>query len=168
VLYHPPAHGLRQPCTLGFLRNCAQASLQHCPDMSRHDRHLLPCLPPCPAGMPTESEEEIVAAAHALRRQGVATVLVKLGARGSLLVGESGSVVGAGLMVWLRCWCHCYLAGCRRRAAATEVSFPFTFRPAPPIPCLCAAVVQMARERCGGSRRSRWRDWWTPQEQVGL
>lgn len=42
-----------------------------------------------PTGLPTESEEEIVAAAHALRSQGSDTVLVKLGARGSLLVGKA-------------------------------------------------------------------------------
>lgn len=38
--------------------------------------------------MPTETEEQIVAAAQRLRGQGVASVLVKLGSRGSLLVGE--------------------------------------------------------------------------------
>ncbi|KAL4853503.1 Ribokinase [Chlorella vulgaris] len=43
-------------------------------------------------GMPTESEEEIVAAAQVLRGQGVDTVLVKLGARGSLLVDGKGDV----------------------------------------------------------------------------
>ncbi len=40
------------------------------------------------AGMPTDTEEQIVAAAQALREQGVGTVLVKLGSRGSLLVGR--------------------------------------------------------------------------------
>ena len=49
--------------------------------------------------MPTESEEEIVAAAHALRSQGVDTVLVKLGARGSLLVGAGDWVLGVGFRV---------------------------------------------------------------------
>lgn len=41
-------------------------------------------------GMPTDSEEEIVAAARCLRGQGVRAVLVKLGARGSLLIGGWG------------------------------------------------------------------------------
>lgn len=51
--------------------------------------------------MPTDTEEQVVAAAHELRRQGVATVLVKLGARGSLLVGESDGGVGwAGHKCW--------------------------------------------------------------------
>lgn len=44
-------------------------------------------------GMPTESEEEIVAAARTLQAQGVGTVLVKLGSRGSLLVGGKSEVV---------------------------------------------------------------------------
>ena len=44
--------------------------------------------PPCVlAGMPTDTDEQIAAAAQALQAQGVGTVLVKLGARGSLLVG---------------------------------------------------------------------------------
>lgn len=44
-------------------------------------------------GLPTETEEQIVAAAHALRSQGVQTVLVKLGSRGSLLVDGEGAVL---------------------------------------------------------------------------
>ncbi|KAL4431479.1 hypothetical protein ABPG75_006735 [Micractinium tetrahymenae] len=43
-------------------------------------------------GLPTETEEQIVVAAHALRSQGVQTVLVKLGSRGSLLVDGEGTV----------------------------------------------------------------------------
>ncbi|KAI7836988.1 hypothetical protein COHA_009170 [Chlorella ohadii] len=43
-------------------------------------------------GMPTETEEQIVAAAQRLRGQGVASVLVKLGSRGSLLVDAQGEV----------------------------------------------------------------------------
>ncbi|EFN51579.1 hypothetical protein CHLNCDRAFT_140074 [Chlorella variabilis] len=42
-------------------------------------------------GMPTDTEEQIVAAAQVLRGQGVGTVLVKLGSRGSLLVDADGS-----------------------------------------------------------------------------
>ncbi|PSC74376.1 ribokinase [Micractinium conductrix] len=44
-------------------------------------------------GMPTDTDEQIAAAAQALQAQGVGTVLVKLGARGSLLVESDGRVV---------------------------------------------------------------------------
>ncbi|PRW20369.1 hypothetical protein C2E21_9039 [Chlorella sorokiniana] len=43
-------------------------------------------------GLPTETEEQIVAAAQQLHAQGVAAVLVKLGSRGSLLVDSQGEV----------------------------------------------------------------------------
>lgn len=39
--------------------------------------------------MPTKSEKQIKAAAEALIHQGVNTVLVKMGSKGSMLVGES-------------------------------------------------------------------------------
>ena len=40
--------------------------------------------------MPTKSEKQVRAAAESLVHQGVNTVLVKLGSKGSMLVGELG------------------------------------------------------------------------------
>lgn len=44
-------------------------------------------------GLPTGDEAQVLAAAQALQRQGVGTVLVKLGARGCLLVPKQGAVL---------------------------------------------------------------------------
>jgi ribokinase len=44
-------------------------------------------------GLPTASDEQVVAAARALQAKGVGTVLVKLGARGALLVPAQGPVI---------------------------------------------------------------------------
>ena len=44
------------------------------------------------AGRPTGTEDEVEAAARAFTDQGVEKVLVKLGAKGSMLVGRDGSV----------------------------------------------------------------------------
>lgn len=44
-------------------------------------------------GMPTRSEKQCIAAAEALVHQGVNKVLVKMGAKGSLLVDVYGNVV---------------------------------------------------------------------------
>ena len=63
---------------------------------------LLPCLTVCSpnetelsrlTGMPTEDGDQVIAAARALQKQGVAIVLVKLGARGCLLVRADGSTL---------------------------------------------------------------------------
>lgn len=48
-------------------------------------------------GMPTGDEAEVLAAARALQAQGVGTVLVKLGARGSLLVPRQGAPLRQGI-----------------------------------------------------------------------
>jgi ribokinase len=44
-------------------------------------------------GMPTESDEQVIAAARSLHGRGVGSVLVKLGARGALLVPAKGEPV---------------------------------------------------------------------------
>ena len=63
---------------------------------------LLSCLAVCSpnetelsrlTGMPTEDGDQVIAAARALHKLGVGTVLVKLGARGCLLVRADGSTL---------------------------------------------------------------------------
>lgn len=107
------------------------------------------------AGMPTDSEEQVVAAAQELRRQGAATVLVKLGSRGSLLVGA-----------WVRLlWLSAHAsppamlpssAPCPPQRASLPLHAPLPHRP-----------LQTPRGRCGGSRRGKWSEWWIRQGQVG-
>ena len=67
---------------------------------------LLVCLTVCSpnetelarlTGMPTDDEALVIAAARKLQLQGVATVLVKLGARGCLLVRPDGSTLRQGI-----------------------------------------------------------------------
>lgn len=50
------------------------------------------------AGMPTDDDDTVIAAARALQQQGVGDVLVKLGARGSLLVPRKGQVLRQGVV----------------------------------------------------------------------
>ena len=45
------------------------------------------------ADMPTDSSEQVQAAAAKLQEQGVKSVLAKLGSKGSLLVKEGGQVL---------------------------------------------------------------------------
>ena len=67
---------------------------------------LLACLTVCSpnetelarlTGMPTDDDALVIAAARKLQSQGVATVLVKLGARGCLLVRPDGSTLRQGI-----------------------------------------------------------------------
>ena len=67
---------------------------------------LLPCLTVCSpnetelsrlTGLPTADEAQVLAAARALQQRGVGTVLVKLGARGCLLVRPDGSTLSQGV-----------------------------------------------------------------------
>jgi ribokinase len=48
-------------------------------------------------GLPTANEEQVLAAARLLQQRGVGTVLVKLGARGCLLVRADGSTLSQGV-----------------------------------------------------------------------
>jgi hypothetical protein len=96
----------------------------------------------------------VVAAARVLQGQGVGTVLVKLGARGSLLIGG---------------WLALFLgypalqtasieqpAGCRLGQPALPQRWPLPT--APDVPALrrhlASAVVQIRKGRCGGRRHT--------------
>jgi ribokinase len=92
--------------SLGAARCAQQAQVPVVLDAGGVDAALAPellqlvsCLSPNESelarltGMPTDSDEAVLAAARHLKRHGVASVLVKLGSRGALLLTPDGEVI---------------------------------------------------------------------------
>mmetsp|Transcript_39287 Transcript_39287/g.97325 ORF Transcript_39287/g.97325 Transcript_39287/m.97325 type:complete len:708 (-) Transcript_39287:172-2295(-) len=72
----------------GADRPISDAHLQRCALLSPNKPELARL-----TGLPVETEEQLMAAVNSLRDRGARRVLVTLGAQGSLLVGEDGSVL---------------------------------------------------------------------------